>query len=111
VTLLGYNTPVRDPSVALIDKQEFVGLDGIAHLATGGEAPWLRSHDDACQRFGRLKKWLLAADGQGHAARLAERGMLVWGGDGRIRISAHLHDGADDVRRCLDELASIGPRR
>ena len=28
-----------------------------------------------------------------------------------IRISAHVHDGADDVRRCLDELASIRPRR
>ena len=52
----------------------------------------------------------LAADGQGLAARLAERGVLVWGGDGRIRISAHVHDGADDVRRCLDELASISPR-
>lgn len=144
--------------MALIDKQEFVGLDGIAHLATGGEAPWLRSHDDACRRLvldnaldvldgldpkavlahahelgGKLIEGLrrlglpvitpvapderagnvcfLAADGQGLAARLAERGVLVWGGDGRIRISAHVHDGADDVRRCLDELASISPRR
>ena len=60
MTLLGYNTPVHNPPVALIDKQELVGLDGIAHLATG--APWLGSHD-----------------------------------------------GADDVRRCLDELASISP--
>jgi hypothetical protein len=41
--------------VALIDKSEFVGLDGVAHLCTGGEAPWLRSHDAACARFGALK--------------------------------------------------------
>src|SRR5262245_33482962 len=45
----------QENGVALIDKQAFVGLDGIAHLATGGEAPWLRSHDDACRRFGQLK--------------------------------------------------------
>jgi len=55
VTLLGYNTAMHNSSMPLIDKQEFVGLDGLAHLATGGEAPWLRSHDDACRRFGRLK--------------------------------------------------------
>ena len=41
--------------MALIDKREFVGLDGVAHLCTGGEAPWLRSHTAACERFGALK--------------------------------------------------------
>ncbi len=41
--------------MTLIDKREFVGLEGIAHLCTGGEAPWLRSHQAACERFGRLK--------------------------------------------------------
>ena len=41
--MLGY--PAREERiVALIDKSEFVGLDGVAHLCTGGEAPWLRSH-------------------------------------------------------------------
>src|ERR687886_872967 len=39
----------------LLPKSEFVGLEGVAHLCTGGEAPWLRSHDDACRRFGELK--------------------------------------------------------
>ena len=41
--------------MALIDKREFVGLDGVAHLCTGGEAPWLVSHTEACARFGALK--------------------------------------------------------
>jgi len=50
----------------------------------------------------------LAEDGQGLAARLAERGVLVWGGDGRIRISAHVHNDGDDVRRCLDALGRAG---
>jgi cysteine desulfurase/selenocysteine lyase len=39
----------------LLAKELFVGLEGVAHLCTGGEAPWLKSHDEACVRFGRLK--------------------------------------------------------
>src|SRR5436190_15250353 len=39
----------------LLPKTEFAGLEDVAHLCTGGEAPWLRSHDDACRAFGRLK--------------------------------------------------------
>ena len=41
--------------MSLIPRSEFVGLEGVAHLSTGGEAPWLRSHDAACRRFGVLK--------------------------------------------------------
>ena len=41
--------------MSLIPKSDFVGLEGVAHLCTGGEAPWLRSHDAACRRFGELK--------------------------------------------------------
>jgi selenocysteine lyase/cysteine desulfurase len=64
--------------VALIDKSEFVGLDGVAHLCTGGEAPWLRSHTTVCERFGALKSagmagreemFALAARARGRAAR------------------------------------------
>lgn len=39
----------------LIPKSDFVGLEKIAHLCTGGEAPWLRSHDQASARMGALK--------------------------------------------------------
>ena len=39
----------------LLPKTLFAGLDGVAHLCTGGEGPWLRSHDQACRRFGELK--------------------------------------------------------
>ena len=39
----------------LLPKSDFVGLEQVAHLCTGGEASWLRSHDDACRRFGQLK--------------------------------------------------------
>src|SRR6266536_3126699 len=43
------------PDASLLPTSAFVGLEGVAHLCTGGEAPWLRSHDDACRRFGELK--------------------------------------------------------
>jgi hypothetical protein len=45
--MLGYPGHSRRITVALIDKREFVGLDGVAHLCTGGEAPWLVSHTEA----------------------------------------------------------------
>lgn len=36
---------------SLIPKSRFVGLDNVAHLATGGESPMLRSHTDVLQQF------------------------------------------------------------
>jgi selenocysteine lyase/cysteine desulfurase len=181
--------------VALIDKSEFVGLDGVAHLCTGGEAPWLRSHTAACERFGALKsagmagreemfaigerararaarvlgvapgevaflahsseglnqavrsvEWragaqrlgaelieglrsrgwpvitpeaaeerggnvcFLAEDAGGLAARLAAERVLVWGGEGRIRVSPHVHDDRDDVARFFEALDRVGAR-
>src|SRR5205809_720032 len=47
--------PIETANQPLLAKDLFVGLEGVAHLCTGGEAPWLRSHDAACQRFGQLK--------------------------------------------------------
>ncbi len=35
------------------------------------------------------------------AARLAEQGVIVWGGDGRIRMAIHLYNDEEDVARCL----------
>ncbi len=38
------------------------------------------------------------------AARLAEEGVLVWGGDGRLRVSCHLYNDEADVERLLEVL-------
>jgi selenocysteine lyase/cysteine desulfurase len=43
------------PALPLLPKSRFTGLEDVAHLCTGGEAPWLRSHDEACRQFGELK--------------------------------------------------------
>jgi cysteine desulfurase / selenocysteine lyase len=37
--------------MSLLPKSEFIGIEHVAHLATGGEAPVLRSHLDAASRF------------------------------------------------------------
>jgi selenocysteine lyase/cysteine desulfurase len=35
----------------LIPKSQFIGLDGITHLASGGECPMLKSHHNAIEQF------------------------------------------------------------
>ena len=44
----------------LIAPSEFVGLEGITHLCTGGEAPWLRECEAVYADFARLKSGGLA---------------------------------------------------
>lgn len=41
------------------------------------------------------------------AAKLAAQGVMVWGGDGRIRISVHLYNHLDDIERCLDGIRAL----
>ncbi|MBX6322277.1 MAG: aminotransferase class V-fold PLP-dependent enzyme [Rhodospirillaceae bacterium] len=38
-------------TASLIPKQDFVGIEAVAHLAAGGEAPPLRAHMDAAVQF------------------------------------------------------------
>ena len=41
----------------LIPRDDFVGLDEVAHLCTGGEAPWLKSQVETYAEFARLKSY------------------------------------------------------
>jgi selenocysteine lyase/cysteine desulfurase len=41
------------------------------------------------------------------AAWLADQNVIVWGGDGRIRISLHVYNDQADVDRCLNAIATI----
>lgn len=47
--------------------------------------------------------------GEEISRRLAERGVYVWGGDGRVRASCHVMTSEDDVDRFLTELDDIVP--
>ncbi len=40
-------------------------------------------------------------------AGLAERGIRVWAGDGRVRASTHLFNDGADVERCLEAVAAL----
>ena len=48
----------------LLSPDAFVGLEGLTHLCTGGEAPWLKVCDEVYDRFARLK----SAGKEGRAA-------------------------------------------
>src|SRR6185503_3734623 len=52
----------------------------------------------------------LAEDAGGLAAGLAAERVLVWGGEGRIRVSPHVHDDRDDVSRFFEALDHVGAR-
>lgn len=50
-------------------------------------------------------------DAVGLAEALAARGVLVWGGDGRVRVSFHAYNDDDDLDRLLDALDACLPAR
>jgi selenocysteine lyase/cysteine desulfurase len=41
---------------------------------------------------------------------LREAGVLVWGGDGRVRLSVHAYNDEADVARALEALGSLAAR-
>ena len=91
--------------MSLISKSEFVGLDGVAHLCTGGEAPWLRSHDAACARFGELKSAGMAGREaifgvyERAKARVARRLGVP---PERVAFLAHSSEGLNQAVRAVD---------
>lgn len=91
--------------MTLIAKAEFVGLEGVAHLCTGGEAPWLRSHDEACRHFGRVKSTGMAArvelDAVYGRARARIAGMLGVP-PARVAFLAHASEGLNQAVRAVD---------
>ena len=89
----------------LIDKSEFVGLDGVAHLCTGGEAPWLRAHTAACERFGALKSAGMAGREEmfvtGERAR-ARAARLLGVTPGEVAFLAHSSEGLNQAVRSVE---------
>jgi selenocysteine lyase/cysteine desulfurase len=50
-----YNVGMVTSRSSLAPKSDFIGLEGVAHLAAGGETPFLRSHLDAFAAYARDK--------------------------------------------------------
>jgi len=89
----------------LIHPSEFVGLDGLTHLCTGGEAPWLREFEGVYAEFSQLKSGGLAGREQvyqrGEACR-ASMGRL-WGVTAqRIGFLPSAAEGMNWLARGLD---------
>src|SRR5687768_15996993 len=92
-------------SAPLLPKSHFVGLEHIAHLCTGGEAPWLESHDDACHRFGQLKSQGMAGRDAifDVYARAKQRvGSLLGFGADRVAFLAHASEGLNQAVAAVD---------
>ncbi len=91
--------------MALIDKREFVGLDGVAHLCTGGEAPWLRSHTEACERFGALKSAGMAGREEMFRTATRVRGRvarLLGVEPAEVAFLAHASEGLNQAVRSVE---------
>src|SRR5687767_3735149 len=89
----------------LLPKSHFVGLEHIAHLCTGGEAPWLQSHDDACRRFGQLKSQAMAGRDAIFAvySRAKQRvATLLHTTPDRIAFLAHASEGLNQAVAAID---------
>jgi selenocysteine lyase/cysteine desulfurase len=65
----------------LLSPDEFVGIDGVTHLCTGGEAPWLKAQEGVYEEFARLKSAGYAgrAEIYGRGERCRERMGRLWG--------------------------------
>ena len=93
------------PATPVLPKSQFVGIDGVAHLCTGGEAPWLRSHDEACRRFGELKSGGMAGrdaifDVYARAKRQAAA--LLGVKAERVAFLAHASEGLNQAIAAVD---------
>src|SRR5437867_161687 len=89
----------------LLPKSDFVGLEHVAHLCTGGEAPWLRSHDDACRRFGQLKSAGMAGrDAIFDIYTPAKQGIAALLGisPDRVAFLAHASEGLNQAIAAVD---------
>jgi selenocysteine lyase/cysteine desulfurase len=75
-------------------------LDGLQHLGIVSTTPADPARHGASVCFESPNAAALAA-------RLAERGVLVWNGRGRVRISVHGYNAAGDVEACLAALGTL----
>lgn len=89
----------------LLSPQAFVGLEEVTHLCTGGEAPWLKAHEEVYAEFCRCKSQGLAGRAriylQGEVCR-AKLGRL-WGVPAsRIGFMPSAAEGMNWLARGLD---------
>ena len=89
----------------LISPDEFVGLEGVTHLGSGGEGPWLKAHDEVYRTF---KEWKSASwEGRdkliARVARCRQRMGELWGvPEERVAFMPSAAEGMNWLARGLD---------
>lgn len=73
----------------LLAPRRFAGIEGVTHLCTGGESPWLVDQEDVYRRFAVLKGGGLAGRNEVYATgdRCREKVGRLWGGVAPDRIA------------------------
>ena len=89
----------------LISPDVFVGLKGLTHLCTGGESPWMKSHQSVYADFARLKSG--GYEGREEVAKRTEvcRGKVaqLWNVPaGRVAFVSSAAEGMNWLARGLD---------
>ena len=89
----------------LISPDQFVGLETITHLCTGGEAPWLKSQEQVFTKFGQLIS--AGCDGRAEIYEIGERcrqklGQLWQVPANRISFMPSAAEGMNWLARGLD---------
>jgi selenocysteine lyase/cysteine desulfurase len=100
--LKGKTLAIIDP---LIPPSDFVGLQGVTHLCTGGEAPWLHQFEAVHADFGRLKSGGLAGRTEVYRRGEACRASMarLWGVSAeRIGFLPSAAEGMNWLARGLD---------
>ena len=82
-----------------LDLSEEIG-SGLEHLGLEVISPGAR---DRCSG----NTCFAAADARGISEALADRGVLIWGDYGRVRVSGHLYNNGADVERFLAVLSQL----
>ncbi len=89
----------------LLSSDMFVGIDGIAHLCTGGEGPWFRSQEKVYRQFSEWKS--AGHDGRDEIYRVGDACRVkmgqLWGVSGnRIAFMQAAAEGMGWLSRGLD---------
>ncbi len=70
----------------LLSPSKFVGIDGVTHLCSGGESPWLKCQEEVYELFARNKS--LSYQGRDTLLDHVESCRKRWGGSGVLAPSA-----------------------
>ncbi len=91
--------------VPLLSPDVFTGLEGMTHLACGGEAPWLKANDEVYADFARWKGEGKAGRQEilGRTERCRDKVSKLWGVPGeRIAFTPSAAEGMAWLARGLD---------